>query len=76
MEVLDSDPVIVHPGAHNKEVKDWEAELEEVVEDPKNHIQNGEDLHTDIKNHLTKHSKTLPLLLLNQLMIICSFTTL
>jgi len=38
IEVLDSDPVIVHPGAHNEEVKDWEAELEEVVEGLKNHI--------------------------------------
>jgi len=38
IEVLDSEPVIVNPGAHNEEVEDWEAELEEFVKGPKSHI--------------------------------------
>lgn len=37
-EILDSEPVIVDPTDHDKEIEDWEAELEEVVEGPKSHI--------------------------------------
>jgi hypothetical protein len=75
-EVSDSEPVIVDPADHDEEVEDWEAELEEVVEGPKGHIRDWADLRTDIKKHLKKHSKTLPLSRLNQLMIISNFATL
>jgi len=75
-EISDSDQVIADPGDHNEEVEDWEAELEEVVEGPKGHIRDWADLRTNIKNDLKKHSKTLPLSQLNQLMIICNFATL
>ena len=75
-EISDSDQVIADPGDHNEEVEDWEAELEEVIEGPKSHIQDWADLCTDIKKHLKKHSKTLPLSRLNQIMIICNFATL
>jgi hypothetical protein len=71
-----SDPVIVDPGDHDEEVEDWEAELEEVVEGPKSHIRDWADLRTNIKKYLKKHSNTLPLSRLNQLMIICNFATL
>ena len=73
---LNLDPVDVDPADHDEEVEDWEAELEEVVEGPKSHVQDWETLHTDIKKHLQKHSKTLPLSQLNQFMIICNFATL
>jgi hypothetical protein len=75
-EISDSDPVIVDPGDHDDEVEDWEAELEEVVEGLKSHIRDWADLRTNIKKYLKKHSNTLPLSQLNQLMIICNFATL
>jgi len=75
-EISDLDPIIVDPGDHDEEVEDWEAELEEVVEGPKTHIRDWADLRADIKKDLKKHSKTLPLSRLNQLMIICNFATL
>ena len=75
-EISDSDRVIADPGDHDEEVEDWEAELEEAVEGPKGHIRDWADLRTNIKNDLKKHSKTLPLSRLNQLMIICNFATL
>ena len=74
-EISDLDPVI-EGGDHDEEIEDWEAELEEVVEGPKSHVRDWADLRTDIKKHLKKHSKTLPLSRLNQLMIICNFATL
>jgi hypothetical protein len=74
-ETLDSE-LVVDPAEYDEEVEDLEAELEEVVEGPKGHIQDWADLHTNIKNHLKKHSKTLPLSQLNQLMIISNFATL
>ena len=74
-EISDLDPVIAG-GDHDEEIEDWEAELEEVVGGPKSHVRDWADLRTDIKKHLKKHSKTLPLLRLNQLMIICNFATL
>ena len=73
---LDLDAVNMDPADHDEEVEDWEAELEEVVEGPKGQIRDWESLHTDIKKHLKKHSKTLPLSQLNQFMIICNFATL
>ncbi len=75
-ETLDSELVTVDPAEHDEEVEDCEAELEEVVEGPKGHIQDWADLCTNIKNHPKKHSKTLPLSQLNQLMIISNFATL
>ena len=73
---LDLDTVNVDPADHDEDIEDWEAELEEVVEGPKSHIRDWEVLRTDIKKHLKKHSKTLPLSQLNQFMIICNFATL
>jgi hypothetical protein len=40
-EISDSEPVIVDPADHDEEIEDWEAELEEVVEGPKSHIETG-----------------------------------
>ena len=46
---LDLDTVNVDPADHDEDIEDWEAELEEVVEGPKSHIQDWEVLCTDIK---------------------------
>lgn len=73
---LDLDQVNVDSAYHDEEIEDWEAELEEVIEGPKGHIRDWEALRTDIKKHLKKHSKTLPLSQLNQFLIICNFATL
>ena len=75
-EISDLDLVIVDPGDHGEEAEDCKVELEEVVEGLKSHIQDWADLHTDIKKDLKKHSKTLLLSRLNQLMIVCNFATL
>lgn len=47
---LDLDVVNVDSADHDEEIEDWEAELEEIVEGPKGHIQDWEALCTDIKN--------------------------
>jgi len=46
------------------------------VQGPKSHVCNWSDLRKQIKDHLEKNSKTLPLSQLNQLLIISNFATL
>ncbi|KAF8227164.1 hypothetical protein L208DRAFT_1405913 [Tricholoma matsutake] len=57
-------------------LEDWEAELDESVQGPKSHAWDWTDLQKQIKDHLKKNSKTLPLSRLNQLLIISNFATL
>jgi len=54
----------------------WEDELDTNVQDPNVEIKSWEELRKQIKIDLKKHSKTLPLSQLNQLMILSNFTTL
>jgi len=58
------------------ESEDWESKLEEGLQGPKSHIHDWSDLQTQIKDHLKKNSKTLPLSQVNQLLIILNFATL
>ena len=44
-----------------KELEDWEANLDESVQGPKAHVRDWTDLRKQIKDHLKKNSKTLPL---------------
>jgi hypothetical protein len=46
---------------NDKELSDWEADLNESVQGLKSHVQNWTDLQKQIKDHLKKNSKTLPL---------------
>jgi len=50
---------------NDEELEDWEADLDESVQGPKSHIRDWSDLHKQIKDHLKKNSKTLPLSRLN-----------
>ena len=61
---------------NDEELEDWEAKLDESVQGLKSHVQDWTDLQKQIKDHLKKNSKTLPLSQLNQLLIISNFTTL
>ena len=56
--------------------EDAEDELEEGVQGLKSHVRDWSDLQKDIKAHLKKHSKTLPLSQINQFLIISNFATL
>jgi hypothetical protein len=58
------------------EIEEWEGELEEGLQGPKSHIRDWADLRKQIKDHLKKNSKTLPLSQVNQLLIISNFATL
>ena len=58
------------------DLEDAEDELEEGIQGPKSHIRDWTDLRKDIKDHLKKCSKTLPLSQINQLLIISNFATL
>ena len=58
------------------EIEDWEGELEEGFQGPKSHTCDWSDLQEQIKDHLKKNSKTLPLSQVNQLLIISNFATL
>lgn len=58
------------------DLEDAEDELEEGVQGPKAHIRDWADLRKDIRDHLKKHSKTLPLSQINQFLIISNFATL
>ena len=60
----------------DEELEDWEAKLDESVQGPKIHVQDWTDLRKQIKDHLKKNSKILPLSRLNQLLIISNFATL
>ena len=60
----------------DEELEDWEAKLDESVQGPKIHVQDWTDLQKQIKDHLKKNSKILPLSQLNQLLIISNFATL
>ena len=44
-----------------EDIEDWEADLDEGVQDTKSHIRDWADLQKEIKAHLRKNSKTLPL---------------
>ena len=46
---------------NDEELEDWEAELDESVQGPKNHIRDWTDLRKQVKDHLKKNSKILPL---------------
>ena len=61
---------------NNEELEDWEADLDESVQGLKSHIHDWSDLCKQIKDHLKKNSKTLPLSRLNQFLIISNFATL
>jgi hypothetical protein len=61
---------------NDEELEDWEADLDESVRGPKSHVRDWSDLHEQIKDHLKKNSKTIPLSQLNQLLIISNFATL
>ena len=63
-------------GIMNDDVKYTEDELDKQEQDPVEHICNWANLRKDIKDHLKKHSRTLPLSHINQLMIISNFSTL
>ncbi len=58
------------------ELEDWEVELEESIQGPTTHIRDWSDLRKQIKDHLKKNSKALPLSQVNQLLIISNFATL
>ncbi len=59
-----------------EQLKDWEAELDEDVEDPTKAAKDWRELRTQIKTHLKKNSRTMPLSQLNQYMILGNFFTL
>lgn len=61
---------------NDEELEDWEVELEESIQGPTNHVRNWSDLRKQVKVHLKKNSKTLPLSQVNQLLIISDFATL
>jgi hypothetical protein len=62
-----------HPEA---EEEGYESDLEEAIQGPKNTVKNWSELRNQIKIHLVKHSKKLPLSQLNQYFIISNFATL
>lgn len=61
---------------NEEENEDWEADLDVSMQGPKAHVRDWTDLQKQIKDHLRKNSKTLPLSRLNQLLIISNFVTL
>jgi hypothetical protein len=61
---------------NDEDLEDWEADLDESVRGLKSHVCNWSDLCKQIKDHLKKNSKTIPLSQLNQLLIISNFATL
>ena len=60
----------------DKELEDWECELEDSVQGPTSNVHDWLDLRKQIKDHLKKNSKTLPLSQINQLLIVSNFATL
>lgn len=60
----------------DEELEDWECELEDSVQGPTSNVRDWLDLRKQIKDHLKKNSKTLPLSQINQLLIISNFATL
>jgi hypothetical protein len=63
-------------GMDEEDLEDWEAELDKSMQGPKSHIHNWSHLRKQIKAHLKKNSKSLPLSPLNQFLIISNFATL
>lgn len=59
-----------------EQLKDWEAELDKDIEDPTKPTKDWRELQTQIKTHLKKNSRTMPLSQLNQYMILGNFFTL
>ena len=58
------------------EEEGYESDLEEAIQGPKKAIKNWSELQQQIKAHLAKHSKKLPLPKINQYLIISNFATL
>ncbi|KAF7984968.1 hypothetical protein HWV62_9917 [Athelia sp. TMB] len=56
--------------------EDLDEDLEDSVQGPKSHVRDWTDLRQQIKEHLKKYSKILPLSQINQLMILSNFATL
>jgi len=54
----------------------YESDLEEAIQGPKKTVKNWSELRQQIKAHLAKHSKKLPLPKINQYLIISNFATL
>ena len=54
----------------------YQSDLEEAIQGPKKTIKNWSELQQQIKAHLAKHSKKLPLPKINQYLIISNFATL
>jgi hypothetical protein len=79
------DPIILADVGEVDEVEDqmpeaeeegYESDLEEAIQGPKNTVKNWSELRQQIKAHLAKHSKKLPLPKINQYLIISNFATL
>jgi len=60
---------------NNKDAEDWEAELDDGVQGTTAALKDWKTLQAQIKAHMKKNSKTLPLSHLNQHMILSNFTT-
>jgi len=58
------------------EQENYESDLEEAIQGPKHTVKDWSELQKQIKTHLAKHSKSLPLSKINQYLMISNFATL
>jgi len=61
---------------NDEDAEDWEAELDDSIQDTNTMIKDWMTLCTQIKTHMKKYLKTMPLSQLNQYMILGNFATL
>jgi len=61
---------------NDEDTEDWEAELDDGLEDSTAELKDWTTHHTQIKTHMKKHLKSMPLSQLNQYMILGNFATL
>lgn len=75
-ELAEGDKVVREVGGlEDDSEEEYESELEEAIQGPKNIVCDWSDLQKKIKAHLVKHKNDLPLLQVNQYLILSNFVT-